>query len=317
MSWSAIRAEYAREVIGVLLFEEVRRAVEQVCRRYDPLTYAGTSNWSDAVDDVVQDLISGLLLGEGQLAYIMRVAQSVDALRRLLALQVRRLLARNRRRTVIDNLLDRARALLAEAELESQEDARGRIRYRLFGGVDKVPSDDEIWHAARLVALVPRVGVGHSDRAPLVYTDRMLAQVLLAFAREVGCWFSVSDLDRLFRLILTDLLPESLEQSSEAADYGSDGAGSSVESATVTREAAKALHIELSPDECAILRGKSIGESDESLARRLDVSRPTLAKRKTELFGRMENHLAGLSRVQQLDVLDQVNALIVLGGVDT
>ena len=313
VSWSDIRAEYRREIVGHVILREAQEVVGQVVRRYNPVLYAGASSWNDAVDDVLQELVAGLLLAEGQLDYIMSVARDADAFRRLLVVQVRRVLARNRRRTVIDNLLDRSRRLLVSPLVETWQGPRRRAQFGIAGAADRRLSEEEIWRVARLIAVVQRVGIGRSDRAPLVYADETLAQVLRTFAREVNCRFTVSDLDKMFRRVLTDYLPESLEESDGSYDgHAIDGA-SPVEREAMIRETAVAMYADLSPEQRVILAGKSAGESDRSLADGLGISRPTLAKRKLEVFERIEGHLRDLERSVQVAALDQVNALLVLG----
>jgi hypothetical protein len=71
-----------------------------------------TASWDDAEQDVVQSVVLDLLLAEGQLDYLMATAVEFSDFQNILTFQVRRYLARQRRRTVIDNLLDRAKEVL-------------------------------------------------------------------------------------------------------------------------------------------------------------------------------------------------------------
>src|SRR5687767_130201 len=109
MSWTSLRDEFTELVVGPLILAEVQRAVDFAVRRYDPVIYADAQNWTQGRDDLVQDVVTTVLLHERQLDYLFETASDLDGFRALLYRQVRRLLARRRQRTVVDNLLDRIR----------------------------------------------------------------------------------------------------------------------------------------------------------------------------------------------------------------
>ena len=133
VGWSDIKGEYAAEVIGPLILAEAHRAVTSASRRYDPMVYARAADWADAIDDTVQQLVVDLLLGDGQIDYMMSVSRDLDGFRGLMALQVRRLLARTRTRTVVDNLIDRARTVLRAAPFRQHPQGRRQETYSLPG----------------------------------------------------------------------------------------------------------------------------------------------------------------------------------------
>src|SRR5260370_6664343 len=111
MTLVELREEYRSVRIGEKILEEVRQTVHQVCRRYDPQIYGGAASWDDAEGDLVQSVVLDLLIGEGQLDYLMATAVEIGDFQNLLKYQVRRYIARKRRRTVIDNVIDRAKAI--------------------------------------------------------------------------------------------------------------------------------------------------------------------------------------------------------------
>jgi hypothetical protein len=304
MAWSDIRHEYESERIGRLILDEAVRAVARATRHYDPVVYGRSSHWADAVDDVVQDLVVGMLLGEGQLDYMMSVSRDLDGFRALMGLQVRRLLARTRVRTVIDNLLERSRAILRERPFEVHVAPDRPELYALSGSQARLPSDDEVWRAARAAALVPRVGIGRSERAPLVYSEESLRILLGGVARDLGCRFDLSHLDSILRLVLTDFLPSFLEIGEEAPEVRSGAR--STEEETVVRQAADGILKGLGPEQQRLLVDKLSGVPDVEMARERGVSRPTLAKRKSAIFEVLEVHLRDLDRAHQVAVFDEI-----------
>ena len=141
MSIADLRTEYEREVIGLAILAEVRRACSFRPRRYPPTVYARSATWNDdAIDDLVQDVITHRLLGERQLAYLFDVGRTIDAWRALLDRQVRIALARRRVRTVVDNLLDRAKRLLDCDDSVQTSTVAKRVVYSLRGtGANYLP----------------------------------------------------------------------------------------------------------------------------------------------------------------------------------
>ena len=134
MSISDLRSEYEREVIGLAILAEVRRACASRARKYPPVVYARSTTWNDdAIDDLVQDVITRRLLGKRQLDYLFDMGRTIDAWRALLDRQVRITLARRRVRTVVDNLLDRAKRLLDRDDSVRTSTVAKRTVYALRG----------------------------------------------------------------------------------------------------------------------------------------------------------------------------------------
>lgn len=249
-----LRDEYRAEGIGHVILDEVRRAVHDVARRYDPAIYGGSASWNDAEEDVVQGVVVDLLLAEGQLDYIMATALTLDDFRNLLRFQVRRYLARNRRRTVVDNLLDRAKGLLGKPPYE--EVAPGR--YGLPGNADPRPSTDaELQAAARAAALVPRASPAKGDRAPVVYTGDALAALVKAVARSLPAGFSLSELGKILEIVLTDWVASFLFELEEVHRREDERLGPEEEAAS--RAAMEEIVERCSPEQLLIIRRKLEG----------------------------------------------------------
>lgn len=308
MSWVEIQREYRSERIGRLILREAELAVTRVTRRYDPVVYGHAATWADAIDDTVQQLVVNLLLREGQLDYMMATCREMESFRALMALQVRRLLARTRVRTVIDNLIDRSRALLRAEPLETLGGTGAKEAYGLPEAEARSASPDELWRAARSAALVPRVGVRHGERAPIVYSDANLRRLLVGVGHDLGCRFSVADLDAILRLVLTDFLPSLLENDREA-DEAPSVSRTIEEDVIVQQTAVEALGC-LSREQRYILLDKLAGLSDGEMAATRGMSRPTLGKRKTEVFGILREHLEDLERTVQVAVFDELGLLL-------
>ena len=182
-TWSDIRAEYEAERVGLEILAEVERAVDLAVRRYDPMIYGKASSWDDARDDLVQDVVVKVLLEEGQLEYLMTVSRGLDDFRALLFRQVRRLLARCRQRSVIDNLLDRSRAVLETADFDKTRRS-GVVVYKAAGANVEArrPTYEELRRAAVRSSLVATTRFRSGERAPEVYSPTALATVLSAVA---------------------------------------------------------------------------------------------------------------------------------------
>src|SRR4051812_40708446 len=104
-----LRREHRQLTIGPLILERVRRMVEGQLRRRDPMIYANNSrDYRDGLDDVLHDFVIKVLLQAGQLAYVLKVASTIDDFDAITNYQLRRYLARSRERNIIDNLVDRS-----------------------------------------------------------------------------------------------------------------------------------------------------------------------------------------------------------------
>ena len=310
MSFADLRSEYEREVIGFAILAEVRRACSSRARRYPPAVYARSATWNDdAVDDLVQDVITHRLLGERQLDYLFDVGRTIDTWRALLDRQVRITLARRRVRTVVDNLLDRAKRLLDRDDSVQTSTVAKRAVYSLRGtGASYLPLTDEtIRRVVEDVRVVPRQPPGREDRAPTVYSKRNFNALLRTVLRHTPGGIAVRDLGRILELVLTDWVPAVLEQ-----DEGSIGAvvenPGEVESA---REEARQMVSGWSDDEAAMVSGLLAGLPYVEIARRVSVSRPTVIKRQRVLLDRLRTVAEGFGEIGQKAFVDEVATSVV------
>ena len=304
-----IKAEYAAVEIGPLIVQEVRRAVQSVVRRYDPAVYGQSASWADGIEDLVQEVVVNELIGEGQLEYMMSASRGLEGFRALMALQVKRDLARGRNRTVIDNLIDRARPILRAIPFLVHRDGSKRELFSVGDAEGRTPSEAELWRAARMAVLVPRVGVGSSERAPLVYSDEKLRSLLIGLARDLNCRFSLADVDAVLRSFLTDFLPSFLDSDEGVSDVCSPAL--TVEEDVIVTHAIESVLKRLGEDERSLLRDKLAGISDAEMAKARGVSRPTLAARKQDVYDVIETDLGGLERPLQLAAMNGMGLALV------
>jgi hypothetical protein len=291
----ALQREFERDVIGQLLLGEIEQAAREVSRRYDPETYgAGEPRWSaEALEDLVHDTIAGPLLSEGQLDYALH-ATDIGHFRALIRRQVRRTLIRRRSKTVIDALLERSMHELARPPFEQLEGG-GRPRFVVAGRAydDRPPTTLELRRAALAAAAVPTDRPAAGDRAPMVYRTDALRTLLQRVANELPCPFGTSELDAIFRLLLTGWFPSVLDDIEGAIGFSSRELGP--EDALEVRETTERLLNRLSDEQKMILSRKLTGSADEEIASILRVSRPTVIKRRAEIYSTLSLELEGSS----------------------
>lgn len=300
--------EYRRVGIGPRILGQVREIVRAVARSYDPAIYGGSSSWDESLDDLVQEFGLEVLVGQGQLDYAMLMATDHQHFRRLLARQVRYLLARRRRRTIVDNLIDRAHRM-ADAPPFRLLGHRSQWCYTLLG--KEVTPGRVSEAAARTVAArlaeVPTIRAAPTLRAPAVFSEASLRTILAEVAAAAPCPVAAGDLDRVFSLLLTSWLPSFLKEA-EATIANAPAEGLSAEDLAIVEEATVAILSGCPSKDLQVLRLKLEGLSDEHIGGRLGLSRPTISKRKRQAMACLEERLAGLRPELRLAVLDQVEA---------
>lgn len=279
-----LAAEAAQQRIGPLWLAEVRAACLDVSRRFDPAVYAVVERaWTRSeLDDLEQEVVLEQLLRQGQLDYILDVAESLGDVQRLLRLRVRRQLAARRRRTVIDRLLVRIGAILDGADFEQQARTEPARFQPVGSGLrPTAPTEADLGRAAAAVRFLPTLDSG-GDRAPAVYRADVLRRLVdLCFEHSVT-GLAVRDFDRILRLVLTSWYPVRLD-----IGEGQEWLPESSEPEPRWDELVLHLMSALPDADKLVLHLKLSGASDSQLAGQLGVSRPTAAKRKVESFERL------------------------------
>jgi DNA-binding Xre family transcriptional regulator len=296
--YEALREECDRERIGPLLWSLLVEVAGRVARKYPPHLYNDGETWSEeAHADLAQEVALARLIEENQLGYVLTAAEQssgdrYEALARLLAFQVRRVLSHRRRKTVVDRLHSRVKALVAGPGFQTVE-VGGDTAVALEGGGPSAArqlSDDEIRRGASLIAAVPRLPSRlDAERESKVYTAAHLEEAVRTLAGSLGPLF-LGDIRRILELVLTAWVPTLLRDHEE--DYASATTSTELElERAEMRTTIASLAADLDPVHRVVLLGKSQDISDGDLAQRVGISRPTLAKRKTEALARVQAEL--------------------------
>lgn len=286
-----LREEFEREVIGPAILQEVRKACLARARKYPPSIYGGSPAWEeDALNDLVQDVIVERLLGENQIYYLFDIARTVKDWRALLDRQIRITLARRRVRTVVDNMLDRARRVLrSDDKVVISKFGRWSL-FRLGKSTqDYQPvTDEQIRSIVEKVRVIPRQPPSQSDRAPSVYGKQDFETLLHIVLEEATGGVTVRDLGLVFEKVFTDWVPAVLELGEDIPHSEFD----TPDTASEVREAAERIIAKMTKEDAIIIRGRLAGLPDVEVAPLLGISRPTLIKRRNILFNKVIRPIA-------------------------
>ena len=283
--------EFEREVIGSAVLQEIRKACHTRARKYPPSIYGGSSTWDeDAINDLVQDVVVARLLGENQIYYLFDVSGTIKDWRALLDRQIRITLARRRVRTVVDNMLDRARRVLRRDDKVAVSKFG---RWTVFKPVESTQeyqplTDEQIRSIVEIARVIPRQPPGQSDRAPSVYGKRDFEALLHVVLKEAMGGVTVRDLGLVFEKVFTDWVPAVLELTEEIPHRAIDAPDTALE----VREALGKIVAKMTKEDAIIIRGRLAGLPDAEVAGMLDVSRPTLIKRRNILFNKVIHPIA-------------------------
>lgn len=315
MTFGDLQAEYERELIGTLIYERVVELTRRYLRRRDPRIYArGSHDHRDGLEDVVNDFIVDVLIGERQIDYIMATATDLDSFEALTNRQARRYIARTRARTVIDNLIDRSVVILRERPFRAE--GRGsteRFRLQDAGGSDLPASQVEIRLAASLAQRIPKVIGQGEERSPKIYDKKALETVLAVLARNVSGSISRNDLQSFFEYLLTPWAVSLLEPKEElesAAQQLTPGEQAIVE------ETCQRMIQNMTNEDRLIYQHKFANIPDRVVADALGLSRQSTAPRKKALFEAIAGELSELETHVQEGVLIRLNGLIASTGLD-
>ncbi len=297
MRYEALREECERERIGLLLWVLLVEVTGRVARKYPPHLYNDGETWSEeAHADLAQEVALERLIEENQLEYVLATADQssgdrYEVLARLLAFQVRRVLSHRRRKTVVDRLHSRVRRLVAGPGFQTAElggDTAIALEDDPFTA--RQLSDDEVRRGASLIASIPRLPSRlDAERESKVYTAAHLEEVVRTLAGSLGALF-LGDIRRILDLTLTAWVPTLLRDREDG--YASTSTPPELELERAQMQTTIATLVsDLDPVHRIVLIGKSQDISDGDLAQRVGVSRPTLAKRKTEVLARVQAEL--------------------------
>ena len=307
MNFVDLQDEFRDARIGQLIYREVRQLAEAVVSKYNPKVYLNAPTWQDGLEDFVQEFITTVLLEERQIEYAMDLSGSLDDFRSLLARQLRRLLARRRRRTVVDNLLDRCKQIVSEAPFSLEPSGRSWSYHLSLVPVRPGQADDfALKNAAIDLSLFTVVRSDSSERAPTVYTSETLREILLSIATKLSVRITLGNLDTIFREALTFLLPRDLS-TDEGVFEQAASPELDPEEESMVRDGVRVLLELLSEKEKLVLRMKLVDRSDAEIAATAGVSRPTIDKWKKQAMKTLEFALEDFPSKLQEAVVERVS----------
>jgi hypothetical protein len=300
----ALVREYESVGIGPVILQEVRDVIRSVVRGYDPVVYGQVASWELGLEDLAQEFGVDVLVTQGQLDYAITVAGDRLHFRRLIARQLRYLLARRRRRTIVDNLLDRAKKRVAKLPFRLVA-SRSEWSYTL---ADKDVAPGRVSQAERRtlafdLSRLPIIRAQPSRRAPTVYSEDTLERILESVADSVPCAVRVADLDGILGLMLTPWVPTFIKDGERALARAEAG-GLDAEQQAIARQVARQVIGGCPAGHQEVLRLKLGGASDREVAVELALSRPTASKRKREAMNVLERELGGLDSELRVAVMD-------------
>ena len=319
-----LTTEYAREGLGPLIQSRVQGLVKRRAGRYPAHVYARTGTWDDeALQDVVQDVFAELL--DGHLATIFDYVRTVAGFDVSVRELTRDVLANRKQRTLIDNLIDKAREAITESPFATTGEGAA-VRFSLPGLESRTDalSEEEIREAAQRVVVLPRIPMRTVERAPRVYRAETFSTLLQIVAQVARRPVGLTDLRRIFELALTDLAVSELQYIGDARteneDTGSAPIGDRLQSsdtapgmadamldtetAALASQVADAVIASFTEEQKAVVRLKFAGTADGDIATGLGMSRPTAAKRKEEAWKLFREHLEELDDDETTAVID-------------
>ena len=314
MGIDALRAEYHREVIGEGLLKVLRDLTWSVTRQYDPRVYGGAPSWHEVHEDILHSFVADVLLEQGQLEYALFVADTEEHFTNILARQLRFFLARQRQRTVTDNLLDRCKKITQVAPFQ-QTIGRGVWWYELQGAstLRGSPSQEQLARIAGELAVLPIQASSGSDRASQIYNTQDLTSLLRRVATATNCRVSVRDLDQIFHRLLTPWLPSFLEPDEGVLDVQA-AVSLNAEQEEMARQAFIGVQTASSQLELGILAMKIAEVPDAAIAQHYGLSRPTISKYKKSVLAKVEAELRGLDEAIQRRAIEMLGNRAQGGG---
>lgn len=316
MTFADLQGEFDRELIGELIYRRVSILTERYLRRRDPKVYArGSHDYRDGLEDVVNDFVLQVLIGERQIDYIMTTAVSLESFDALTNRHLRRFLARTRVRTVVDNLIDRSVVILRSEPFASRGHGSDEIFF-LGAPVEALaqPARAELQMAVTLAQRVPKI-LGHAEvRAPRIYERDGLKAILMILVSTVSAPVRRSDLQDFFGDLLTPWGVALLEATEEVDPPARALTPSEM---AVVEETSRTMFENLTDEGRLIFQYKYANLPDRALAQAVGLSRQSTAPRKKAVFEQIAGLLDRLDHHLQEGALMRLNELIAATGVDT
>ena len=315
MSFTELRKEYDKQLIGAGIYEIVRELCGMIAHKYSETIYNGGLSWdSQSIDDICQEVVLNQLLGQKQIHYIFDNATSTESVRRLLTRQIKRALLMRRKKIPIDRLLKRIADLSKDGGIQLV--IGGIPHYRLAGSQHEYQPLEafQLNACVRAMSAIPRLhsrlDTGHES---MIYTPERLKTVVETLFQIVPA-VTEKDLRSILEVLLTPWAPATLVPvEKESISSGYDAEYSIEEEQMVTEARSLARSFNHAQRVVLVLKGQNV--ADTIVASEVGVSRPTVADMKKTVLSRVELELiADLpadrhERAMQY-LLEECNALI-------
>lgn len=291
MTFSELQNEYDKQLIGEGIYAIVREFSGMIARKYPESIYNDGLSWdSQSIDDVCQEVVLNQLIGQKQIHYIFDNANSIESVRRLLTMQVKRTLAARRKKSPIDRLLKRISDLTKDGHIEFVEAVVPF--YRQPGSISEYQAlnDSQLNACVRAIAPIPRLDSRlDTGRESMIYNPERLKTVVETLFGVVLA-VSKKDLRQILEILLTPWTPASLVLiEKESISSENDTEDSIAEGQMIT--SAQSLANSLSREQRVILVLKSQNVADARVASEVGVSRPTISVMKKTVLSRVEREL--------------------------
>lgn len=308
MTFQELKKEYEKSLIGDKIYSLLIQLCSLVARKYREDVYNNGNSWNqESFMELCQEVALERMLGENQIHYIFREAKTLDSIRALFTRQIKLTLASRRPITPIDRLITRVKAHASEGDVDAVTKS-GKYSFCAKGqGVKVVPlSERQIIDCVNLLRQIPIIHTRlDTSRETMIYSP---ANLLVALDHIFGYVGAVSehDLREIFKNLLTPWLRTFLE--SEYEDYVSEiDPTAQAQGRKVILQEAKSFTGTLSDREKIVLVHKSNKVSDDSIAKIIGVSRPTVASIRESVLGKVKSQFLG-----EVDVNDRDFAMLAL-----
>ena len=309
-TFTDLHSEYVISRMGSLIYERILSKVDMYLRNRDPRIYAEES-WSseDGREDVAQSFVEQVLLREGQLDYFFLVSTDLQDFDKLTQLHLRRFLARTRKRSAVDNMLDRLLGILRDNPFRIFSGTGNQERFGLDGLSDPEihASEEDIKSAATLAMLVPRLKTTATEKRPRIYDEKGLNSLIQILFHRVRAPLTRSELQEFLELVLSPWQLSDLDMNVKEELSDSSFQPDEV---LLANQAASSLFVLLSEQDQIIFQLKFANESDQKVAKALGLSRQSTAPRKAELWSKIQEELSDFDSRQQEAVLTQLFFMI-------
>jgi len=315
MNFLQLQTEYKNQLIGEGIYEIVRQLCGMIARKYPEAIYNEGLSWdSQSLDDICQEVVMNQLLGQNQIHYIFNTASSIESVRRLLTVQIKRALLARRKKSPIDRLLKRIQDLSKIGFIENVPEVNSC--YRSPGSQDGYqPLDSSKKNAcACAIAHIPRLDSRlDTGRESMIYTPDRLRNVVELLLGTVSA-LTEKDLRDILEIVLTPWAPASLVPIEKEYIHSGQVAQSSIEEEQMASDARR-LAKSFSQAERVVLVMKSQNAADSDVALEIGKSRPVVADMKRVVLSRVGTELISELPIDQHEramqyLLEECNALI-------